>query len=114
MRWTVALPVALVLALLTGCSSRVADFTAVSTRNITMENMLPMGSTRGKHCVPVIFLPVGVPNIEEAIDRAIESGPEGTDMLTDVTVYSRNRSFLFGVICIEVTGTATDSSGEQP
>jgi hypothetical protein len=55
-----------------------------------------------------------VPNIEEAIDRAIESGPEGSDMLTDVTVYSRNRSFLFGAICIEVTGTATDSSGSQP
>ncbi len=112
MRWTVALPGVLVLALLTGCSSRVADFTAVSTRNITLENVLPLGSARGKHCVPVVLMPIGVPNLEEAIDRAIESGPAGSDMLTDVTIYSHNRSFLFGAICIEVTGTATDSSGE--
>jgi hypothetical protein len=59
-------------------------------------------------------MPLGVPNIEEAIDRAVESGPEGSDMLTDVTVYSHNRSIIFGTICIEVTGTATDSSGAQP
>jgi hypothetical protein len=96
-----------------GCATRVADFTAIATRNISLDTVQPLGETEGRHCVPVILIPMGQPNMEEAIDRAVRSGPAGADMLTDGVIYIRNRSFLFGSVCAEVSGTAASSRGAQ-
>lgn len=99
--------------LASGCATRVADFTAIATRNISLDNVQPLAPVEGRHCVPVILFPMGQPNMEEAIDRAVRSGPAGADMLTDGVIYIRNRSFLFGSICAEVSGTAASSRGAQ-
>ncbi len=59
----------------------------------------------GEDCVPVILFPMGIPNMKEAIDRAIESAGPEFDALVDGVVYHKNYSFLFGQICYTIEGT---------
>jgi hypothetical protein len=105
---TATLAIGLVLP---GCATRVADFTAIATRNIDLNSVRPLEPVMGRHCVPVVLVPLGNPSLEEAVDRAVQAGPAGSDMLTDGVIYMRNRSFLFGSVCAEVSGTATASRG---
>lgn len=62
------------------CTTRIADTTVVSTKNMNLEN--PEGFTTSyntrvkgedkKHII--LCIPFGEPNVKEAIDRAIEKG----------------------------------------
>ena len=95
------------IALSSGCSLPVADFTALSTKN----NLLNEDPERGKRvsakdCVPVILVHLGQPDLEAAIDKAIESAGPGYDALVDGAVYRRYEHFLFGRECWEVEGIA--------
>ena len=92
---------ALCLLLATGCSIRVADLTLVSTKNIDL-SQLKLDARNGKrvkgqHCV---FNLAGLPNLEVAIDRALENG--GGNVMIDQVSYQKAYPF---VTCIEVEGT---------
>jgi len=97
----------IVLFLGSGCSTRVADLTLVSTKNIDLSNTtidLKKGKrTKGEDCVFVFLFPFGLPNLEEAIDDALEKA-HGNVMVDQVSYY-KNKSFLIGQSCIEVEGT---------
>ena len=74
-----------------GCQQRLGDFTFLSSKNIDLSN-LEMDAAEGAPIVegvdskPIIFIfSTGVPNLKEAVDRAIESG--GGTALSDVTIY---------------------------
>ncbi len=74
--------VATVLACLlsASCTTRIADTTVISTKNINLENTEGFTTAYNarvkgqdkKHIV--ICIPFGTPNVKEAIDRAIEKG----------------------------------------
>lgn len=80
--------VALLLGL-QGCVTRLTDFTVLSTKNVDLSRMGEYQRTEArvvgedlKHVV--IFVPMGVPNAKEAIDRAIESVPGGVALVDGV------------------------------
>lgn len=95
-----------------GCATRVADFTVLATRNVSISEMSVGPEAFGRDCVPVILVPFGQPSIEEAADRALLSAGAPYNMLVDVVVYARNKSFLFGSFCSEVRGTAATTEAQ--
>ncbi|MDD2507837.1 hypothetical protein [Aliarcobacter skirrowii] len=95
---------------LTGCTTRITDFTVISTKNVDLNSKsLKRGSERviGEDPVYIIFFfPTGVSNLKEAIDDAIEKVP-GAVALVDGVV-SLNHfylPFLFGRTAYVVEGT---------
>lgn len=87
----------LVLAILflavAGCSQRLVDFTIISSKNIDLSQAAAFqrGQSRVegedvKHII--IFIPTGIPNAKEALDRAIESMP-GAIALVDGVITRR-------------------------
>jgi hypothetical protein len=93
------------IALLSGCTVRIVDFTAISTKNTNIKASKTGQRVSAEDCVPVILFPLGIPNMKEAIDRAIEKAGPGYDALTDGVVYSVQQAFIFGRICYKVEGT---------
>jgi len=63
--------------------------------------------------VPVIFVPIGTPNLKAAIDHTIENAGAGFDALVDGVVLYHNNSFVFGSICYEVQGTPINSKARK-
>lgn len=101
----------LLLFVLTGCAQRLVDFTILSTKNIdlTRAATFERGAVRveGKDEISIIIIiPTGVPNVKEAVDRAIESVPGAVALVDGVVSY---RSFyipyIFGQESYVVEGT---------
>lgn len=101
---------ALSVAALSGCVQRVGDFTVASTKNMDIK--------RSTHRIDeskrvsdrdiahiIIFIPTGMPNMKEAMDKAIEQSP-GAVGLSDVTVKIGNWyiPFIYGQQYYEVEG----------
>ena len=91
--------------LLSGCSQRVADLTVASTKNYNINGGKFVNGPRvtGEDSVPVFLIPLGLPNVKEAADKAIEKDNCAVG-LTNVVVTQKNYSFLFGVLTFEVEG----------
>lgn len=90
-----------------GCARHLTDFSVISTRS----NMLDDASKRGEKvtgmdCVPVVLVQWGEPDLQAAIEKAIESAGPGYDALVDGAVYLRYENFFFGRNCWKVEGTA--------
>lgn len=97
-----------------GCALRVTDFTVISTKNTMVSEGFERGSrVTGTNCVVVCLFPLGQPNLKEAIDDAIEKAGPGYDALVDGVVYYKNKSFFFGQVCYEVTGTPINSRAKK-
>ena len=77
------------VAILSGCVTRLVDFTVISTKNIDLAKgaSFERAKSRAKGedliCI-IIFVPTAVPNIKTAIDRAIESVPGAVALLDGV------------------------------
>ncbi len=96
----------LALFALSGCATRLVDFTVISTKNqIATEGFAKGSRVTGSDCVFVFLIPLGAPNLKSAIDKAIEGAGPGYDALVDGVVYTKNYSFLLGQLCYEVQGT---------
>ncbi|MGQ1785384.1 MULTISPECIES: hypothetical protein [unclassified Saccharicrinis] len=94
---------------LTSCTQRLVDFTIISTKNVDLSKGASF--ERGKARVEgsdkayiIIFIPTGIPNMKEAIDRAIESVP-GCVALLDGVLYSKFFYFIVGETKYVVEGT---------
>lgn len=107
--------------LLSGCSIRITDFTVISTKNVSIPVKQQAARVKGEDCIIVLLFPLGIPNLKEAIDRAIENAGPGYDALIDGVAYVDNFSFIVGKQCYRVEGTpintksggaAAASSGE--
>ncbi len=72
----------------------------------------------GFDCVAVALVPIGIPNVEEAIDRAIEAAGGDYDALGDGVLYLDIYAFIFGKECVRVSGTPVKTreilSGQAP
>ena len=90
-----------------GCSFRVADLTLVSTKNIDLSHArLDMREGRrfkGEDCKFVFSF--ALPNLEDAIDDALEKG--GGNIMVDQVTYQKSRLFF---ACIEVEGTVLNTA----
>lgn len=100
--------VSLVLA---GCSQRIVDFTVISSKNIDLSRGADFkrSSTRikgeNKKNI-IIFIPTGIPNAKEAMDKAIESVPGAVGLVDGViTQHSWYIPYIYGEMSIEVEGT---------
>ena len=91
--------------LITGCAQRIADFTLASTKNVDLNNgQFSKGKrVEGTDTKYVVLVPIGVPSIKEAADRAIEQDPCAV-ALTDVTANSEAFVFIFGYIEYKIEG----------
>ncbi len=95
-----------------GCTTRLTDFTIASTKTIELSKVptFKRGGQRttGKDTAHIIiFIPLGQPNIKEAIDRAIEKIP-GAVALLDGVISIRNFyiPYVYGQNSYIVEGTA--------
>ncbi len=78
--------IALTALMMSSCVTRLTDFTFMSTKNVTLKNISnykkgPRVIAEDKKRI-ITVIPTGVPNVKEAIDKAIESVPNGA-ALTD-------------------------------
>lgn len=94
----------------TSCSQRLVDFTVISSKNVPLtENGITFRKAdqrvKGIDAKWSILIIPGVPNMKEAIDRAIQKYP-GAVALTDGVVYNKGWSvLLFGQNKYVVEGT---------
>jgi hypothetical protein len=97
---------------LTGCAVRQADLTAVTTRNVKLDgtnlNELSGKKVEGKDSKFIfLFLPFGIPHIENAVDDALDKG--NGDLMLDAVVYTNSWWFIVGQNIITVKGTVVDT-----
>lgn len=94
-----------------GCTTRLVDFTAISTKNVdwSKSTLFRRAKTRvqGEDKVHIIvIIPTGVPNMKEAIDRAIESTPGGVALMDGVvTRKAWYIPYIYGQSSFVVEGT---------
>ncbi len=92
--------VVLFALVLSGCTSRLTDFTVISTKNTPIGTQ-PINLVKAEKRVKgvdkshiILFFPIGTPHLKEAIDRAIEQYP-GAVALADGVVKSKFMDFFF-------------------
>jgi hypothetical protein len=91
---------------LSGCSNRIVDFTVASTKNMNLNsgNLISGHRVEGTDGVPVFLFPLGVPNLKNATDNAIEKDKCAVG-LSDAVFDQFMFSFLIGYISYDVKGT---------
>src|SRR5687767_13212295 len=88
-----------------GCSQRIGDFTIVSTKNYERGvNYKMLGRMEGEDKVLMILgIPLGVPNLKTAVDRAIEAG-NGVYLANAVIEHGGWTAIIVGRVGYTVTG----------
>ncbi len=95
---------------LNGCTQRIIDFTVISSKNVTLKVDKGAPRVEGIDEVVVFLIPFGVPNLKEAVDRAIESAGPEYDALIDGVVSYYQYAFIIGKIGYKVEGTPIKTS----
>ncbi len=104
-RWCALL---LLLPLTQACSVRVIDYTAMTSKNIDVSGLKPVGRYSGEDCRwNVLGIPIGIPTWKEGVDEALEKGRG--DVLLDAVFTNKWWMFFIGQSCVEVTGTVARS-----
>ena len=101
----------LLTILLSGCTTRLTDFTIISTKNIDLTRGAEF--TRSDKRVEgedtkhiIIFIPTGVPSPKEAADKAIESTPGAVALLDGVLEHEFFYfPYIFGYSTYRIKGT---------
>ena len=80
------------LAILSSCTTRVTDFTVISTKSIDLNQAgkykKSSNRVQGEDKKQIITLiPTGNPSAKEAVDKAIESVPNGVALLDGVLTH---------------------------
>ncbi|MEW5894669.1 MAG: hypothetical protein AB1650_02760 [Candidatus Omnitrophota bacterium] len=100
-----------------GCAMRLADMSVISTRNVSLDKvdldrMPQVKNVTGKDSKFIfLFIPFGVPHLEDAVDDALRKG-QG-DLMVDAVVYSRSWWFIIGETGIEVKGSVVKTRGVE-
>ena len=100
-----------------GCSVRLADMSVISTRNVTLDkvdldNLPQTEHVTGKDSSFIfIFIPFGVPHLEDAVDDALNKG--GGDVMIDAVIHSGFWWFIVGQSTIEVEGSVVKTRGVE-
>lgn len=98
-----------ILAMCSGCTVRLGDFTVGSPRNIPTNFSVKAQKVVGRDCAyQILGIPIGTlnPTIDGAVDNALEQAP-GADALADVALFQEVYFFVvFAQICIRTEGKA--------
>jgi hypothetical protein len=103
------------LILQTSCTTRIGDMNIISTRSVKLDKIdlddLPKKKRIEGESSKFIFLfiPFGLPKLEEAVDDALDKG-DG-DILLDAVVYDKSWWFLIGQNTITIKGSVADTKG---
>ncbi len=90
-----------IMTLVSSCSDRILDFTAISSKNVTLHVKKDTPRVVGKKS----------PTIKGAIDNAIESAGVGYDALIDGVIYKHTTPCVFfDIIRFHVEGTPIKTS----
>ncbi len=97
------------LMMLSGCVTRIADLTLVSTKNIDLSDTqldVRTGQRQtGEDCrLSLLGITFGLPNLKEAVDEALEKG-RGNIMVDQVTELKVTWIVLGHIMCYQVEGT---------
>lgn len=103
--------IALALLVMTGCTTRLTDFTIISTKNIDLSRGAEF--TRSDNRVEgedtrhiIIFIPTGIPSPKEAADKAIESIPGAVALLDGVLEHEWFYfPYIYGYATYRIKGT---------
>jgi hypothetical protein len=104
-----ALVLVVVSAFLYGCTFRIGDLSVVSSENTALPITRIAATVEGEDCVFRLLglIPISgslFPNIEEAMDRAMEKVPNG-NVMTSIAIYQDNTSFILASqLCTRVKG----------
>ena len=94
-----------------GCSTRVIDFTVISSKNTNVQGKSYGQRVEGKDCAGLLLGLIPVtgrfqPNMKEAVDRAIEAAGPGYDALIDGVVDNKILVLVvYNENCFVVEGT---------
>ena len=112
MKKTLSLSALTFVVLLFGsCTHRLTDFTVISTKNVPLgieSTQIKKADTRVKGVDKshvVLFLPIGSPNMKEAIDKAIHQYPGCVGLADGVVKSSFWDAILYGQSSYIVEGT---------
>ena len=118
---------ALFVLLASSCTSRLTDFTIISTKNVPIGEQptnLSKAPTRVKGVDKahfILFIPTGIPNLKEAIDKAIEKYPGAVALADGVAKSNSWNAILYGQTSYIVEGTplyptdmSATSSSQKP
>ena len=100
----------------TACSIRLADFTVISSRNVSLDKVdldsLPQtkGIVGKDTKFSFLSIPFGFPHLEEAIDDALDKG--NGDIMIDAVLYGKWWDLIIiGQNSLEVKGTVVKTRG---
>ncbi len=104
--------VGVVVFSLAGCSTRMGNFTVISTKNIDLGKKYVRATATNKKAIGidckqiVVVIPMGQPNIQDAVDKALES--YDANVLTDAVIYYDYFyiPYVYGEIKYRVEGDA--------
>lgn len=113
MRRIVIIAIVAILACgLGSCTHRLTDFTVISTKNIPLGEGVHTDFQKGTRRVKgvdvahtVLFIPLGMPNMKEAIDKAIEQIPGAIGLVDGVVKSSGWTALVYGQNKYIVEGT---------
>ncbi len=96
--------------LVTSCTYRVTDFTIISTKNVDLSRAAQFKRTsdriEGKDVVHIVLsIPLGRPNMKEAIDRAIETTKGAVALVDGVVSIKGWSAIVYGKSMVVVEGT---------
>lgn len=94
-----------------GCSTRIIDFTVISSKQIQLSipDSARGGRVTGEDKKLYFLFPLGTPQLKDAVDRAIEKSGPGYDALIDGVVRYQG-AFLIGKFGYIVEGTPVKMS----
>jgi len=94
-----------IAAAVSGCTTRLADLTVASSKNINLHSSALSSGRRveGSDSVGVVLLPLGRPNVKTAIDRAVENDRCAVG-LSDVVIDQEIFALIFGYVKLNVKG----------
>lgn len=102
----------MLLLTLNGCSYRLTDFTVISTKNIPLGETGDVSFKSANQRVSgedkahmILYIPIGSPNMKEAIDRAIEKYPGAVGLVDGVIKQKTWWAILYGQNSYIVEGT---------
>lgn len=100
------------LFMVTGCTTRLGDFTVLSTKNVDVSGVKPGDRYTGEDCINLLLsmIPLGEINWKNAMDQALERGKG--DVMVDIVLTAKGWMipYIWGQQCIEIAGTVSQTS----
>lgn len=100
------------LFVMVGCTTRLGDFTVISTKNVDVSGLKPGDRFSGEDCIGMLFsmIPLGEVNWKNAMDQALERGKG--DVMVDVVLTAKGWMipYVWGQQCMEITGTVSQTA----